>query len=35
MLIALGEIAPGDYFATRLYEAEPLVVTRPTVLQGR
>ncbi len=35
VLIALGEIAPGDYFATRLHKAEPLVVTRPAVLQGR
>ena len=31
VLIALGELAPGDYFATRLKEAEPLVVTSPAV----
>lgn len=31
VLIALGEIAPGDYFTTRLQEAEPLVVESPVV----
>ncbi len=31
VLVALGEIDPGDYFATRLREAEPLVVERPTI----
>ena len=35
VLIALGQIAPGDYFATRLHEAEPLVVTEPNVLRGQ
>ncbi len=31
VLVALGEIEPGDYFSTRLQEAEPVVVERPTV----
>jgi ribonuclease H / adenosylcobalamin/alpha-ribazole phosphatase len=31
VLIALGEIAPDDYFHTRLHEAQPVVVERPTV----
>lgn len=31
VLVALGEIAPGDYFATRLREAEPLVVADPAL----
>ncbi len=31
VLIALGEIEPGDYFATRLREAEPIAVARPAV----
>ena len=29
VLVALGEIAPEDYFTTRLHEAEPIVVERP------
>jgi probable phosphoglycerate mutase len=32
VLVALGEIEPGDYFATRLYEAEPVVVEDPAVI---
>ncbi len=31
VLVALGEIAPGDYFKTRLHEAEPLVVRAPAI----
>lgn len=31
VLIALGEIEPGDYFATRLREADPVVVEAPAV----
>lgn len=31
VLVALGEIAPGDYFATRLREAEPIVVPAPAI----
>jgi broad specificity phosphatase PhoE len=31
VLVALGRIEPGDYFATRLHEAEPLVVARPSL----
>ncbi len=31
VLVALGEIEPGDYFETRLSEAEPLVVADPAV----
>lgn len=31
VLVALGEIAPGDYFHTRLDEARPVVVERPTI----
>jgi broad specificity phosphatase PhoE len=31
VLVALGEIAPGDYFKTRLHEAEPLVVRAPSI----
>jgi probable phosphoglycerate mutase len=31
VLVALGQIAPGDYFATRLHEAEPIVVADPCV----
>jgi broad specificity phosphatase PhoE len=29
VLVALGEIAPEDYFHTRLREAHPVVVERP------
>jgi broad specificity phosphatase PhoE len=29
VLIALGELAPGDYFTKRLHEAEPLAVDDP------
>ncbi len=31
VLVALGEIAPDDYFQTRLAEAEPIVVAAPAV----
>lgn len=31
VLVALGEIAPGDYFSTRLREAEPIAVEHPAV----
>jgi broad specificity phosphatase PhoE len=31
VLVALGEIAPSDYFKTRLHEAEPLVVHAPAI----
>jgi broad specificity phosphatase PhoE len=31
VLVALGVIAPGDYFQTRLNEAEPVVVERPSI----
>lgn len=32
VLIALGELAPQDYFTRLLTEAEPIVVARPAVL---
>jgi broad specificity phosphatase PhoE len=32
VLVALGEIEPGDYFTTRLHEAEPVVVEDPAVI---
>jgi broad specificity phosphatase PhoE len=32
VLVALGQIAPGDYFGTRLDEARPIVVERPEVV---
>ncbi|HEV2774305.1 MAG TPA: histidine phosphatase family protein [Solirubrobacteraceae bacterium] len=31
VLVALGQIAPEDYFATRLREAQPVVVERPAI----
>ena len=31
VLVALGQMQPGDYFATRLHEAQPLVVSNPAV----
>ena len=31
VLIALGQLAPGDYFRRRLHEAEPVVVQQPRV----
>jgi probable phosphoglycerate mutase len=31
VLVALGELAPGDYFSKRLNEAEPLVVPAPSI----
>jgi broad specificity phosphatase PhoE len=31
VLVALGEIEPGDYFGTRLHEADPVVVDTPAV----
>ena len=32
VLVALGELAPEDYFTRRLSEAEPIVVTGPAVV---
>jgi probable phosphoglycerate mutase len=32
VLIALGELAPEDYFSLRLHEAEPVVIARPAVV---
>lgn len=32
VLVALGQIEPGDYFQTRLNEAEPLVISDPAVV---
>jgi broad specificity phosphatase PhoE len=32
VLIALGQLAPEDYFKRRLQEAEPIVVERPAVV---
>ncbi len=31
VLVALGQMQPGDYFAIRLHEADPLVVQDPSV----
>ena len=31
VLVALGQMQPGDYFKTRLREAEPIVVASPSV----
>jgi broad specificity phosphatase PhoE len=31
VLVALGEIAPSDYFQTRLHEAQPVVVRSPAL----
>jgi broad specificity phosphatase PhoE len=31
VLVALGQIEPADYFATRLDEAEPIEISRPRV----
>ena len=31
VLVALGQIAPEDYFGTRLHEAQPIVVADPSV----
>jgi broad specificity phosphatase PhoE len=31
VLVALGEIAPDEYFTTRLQEAEPIVVRAPAI----
>ena len=33
VLIALGELEPGDYFSQRLQEAEPLVIGDPAVVR--
>lgn len=35
VLVALGQIEPGDYFRTRLPEADPLVVEAPAVREDR
>jgi len=32
VLVALGEIEPGDYFHMRLHEADPLVVESPAIV---
>lgn len=32
VLVALGELAPGDYFSRRLQEAEPIVIAGPAVI---
>jgi probable phosphoglycerate mutase len=32
VLIALGELAPDDYFSLRLHEAEPIVITAPAIV---
>ncbi len=32
VLVALGEIEPGDYFDTRLDEARPVLVERPAIV---
>ncbi len=32
VLIALGELAPQDYFSRRLHEAEPIVIAGPVVV---
>jgi probable phosphoglycerate mutase len=32
VLIALGELAPGDYFSQRLQEAEPLEIAAPAIV---
>jgi ribonuclease H / adenosylcobalamin/alpha-ribazole phosphatase len=31
VLVALGQIAPADYFHTRLHEAQPIVIEQPAV----
>lgn len=31
VLVALGQIEPEDYFGTRLHEAQPIVVERPSL----
>ena len=31
VLIALGQIERGGYFATRLHEARPIVIVHPTI----
>jgi len=33
VLVALGQIAPEDYFATRLREAEPIVIRAPAIVE--
>jgi broad specificity phosphatase PhoE len=32
VLIALGRLAPQDYFSLRLHEAEPVIVEDPVVV---
>jgi probable phosphoglycerate mutase len=34
VLVALGRIAPADYFSTRLDEAEPIEILGPTVIEA-
>jgi broad specificity phosphatase PhoE len=33
VLIALGELAPNDYFSQRLREAEPVVIAAPAIVE--
>jgi broad specificity phosphatase PhoE len=33
VLVALGEIEPGDYFSTRLDEARPVEILEPAVTE--
>jgi ribonuclease H / adenosylcobalamin/alpha-ribazole phosphatase len=35
VLVALGHIEPGDYFKTRLSEADPLEIKAPAIVRGR
>jgi hypothetical protein len=32
VLVALGQIAPGEYFATRIAEAEPMLIAPASVV---
>jgi hypothetical protein len=32
VLVALGELAPEDYFSRRLHEADPIVIEAPSVV---
>jgi broad specificity phosphatase PhoE len=34
VLIALGELAPQDYFSRRLQEAEPVTIARPAIVRA-
>ena len=35
VLVALGQMQPGDYFKTRLHEAEPIVIEAPAIAEAR